>query len=154
MIITLLATLAVLGPSSETCPPAVCSCVSLGPVSEARARGETIFEGRVLQMRDSTIWRAEGPRLKHVSRKWRAVTLEVRRVWNGAPGDTVRVLTGTGGGDCGYPFEEGEEYVVFADRFDGFLVSSICSHTTDVKQAGAIRDSLGTPLDERAAGDE
>jgi hypothetical protein len=155
MITALLASLALLGPPT-LCRGPVCSCVPSDPVSATRSGHETIFEGRVLLVRDTTIWRTEGPRLLHVRRVWRTVTLGVDRVWNGVPNDTVQVLTGLGGGDCGYEFREGETYVVFADSSDpwiapgggGPLVTSICSHTTQAKHAEPIRDSLGTPLRE------
>jgi hypothetical protein len=68
-------------------------------------------------MVSATIWRAEGPRLRHQRRVWRVATVEVHRVWSGPPADTVRVLGGFGV-DCGYRFENGEEYVVFADHFE------------------------------------
>jgi hypothetical protein len=87
------------------------------------------------------------------------VKFSVGRVWNGAPTETLEVLTGLGGGDCGYSFREGQRYVVFAS-FDAsvpttarrLLIADICSHTTEAKKAGAVRDSLGTPVKERAEG--
>ena len=37
--------------------------------------------------------------------------------------------TGMGGGDCGYPFERGKDYVVYARGKEGALVAGICSLT-------------------------
>jgi hypothetical protein len=155
MIAALLAGLFLSG-SPTVCRAVGCSCVVPGPLSTARAGDETIFEGRVLQVGDTTIWRTHGPRLRHIRREWRVVTFVVNRVWNGAAPDTVRVLTGLGGGDCGYLFREGDGYVVFASRLDaagpaagsGPLVTGICTHTTEGKDATAIRAALGTPLRE------
>jgi hypothetical protein len=153
MIAALLAGLVLSGEPTD-CSAVLCSCVVPGPVSTVRADDETIFEGQVLQVRDTTIWRTQGPRLRHVRREWRVVTLAVNRVWNGTPPYTVRVLTGLGGGDCGYLFREGDGYVVFASRFvvsgpaagSGPLVTDICTHTTEAENAAAIRAALGTPL--------
>lgn len=150
MIASIIASLALLTPPA--CRPAMCSCVPPDPVSTARFGSETIFEGRVLQLRDTTIWRAEVPRLRHYKVRWLVVTFEVGPVWNGTPSDTVDVLTGMGGGDCGYAFTKGDGYLVFADFASAapsgpnrLLVTSICTHTTESVNAAAIRDSLGSP---------
>ena len=43
-----------------------------------------------------------------------------------------------GGGDCGYPFQRGEKYVVYARKnTDGTLVTNICSRTTPEDRAEA-----------------
>ena len=149
-------TLALLGPPTD-CRVALCSCMRPGPVSEALGGTEPIFEGRVLQVRDTTIWRAEEPRLRHERRVYRVATVAVQRVWNGAPPDTVRVL-GSSGPDCGYPFKTDEDYVIFASPFEpdgppagsGLLAAYICSHTTESRKAESIRAALGAPLREKS----
>ena len=153
MLTELLTLLSLTGP--RPCAPLMCSCVPPGPISSARNGDETIFEGRVQEERDTTIWRAVGPRLVHRRTRWRVLTLSVERVWNGAPKDTIEILTGFGGGDCGYPFVEGEQYVVFASADNSvpptarrLLIADICSHTTEAKNASALRDSLGAPAKE------
>jgi hypothetical protein len=151
MLTELLTVLSLTGP--RPCAALMCSCVLPGPIGSARNGDETVFEGRVLQERDTTIWRAEGPRLIHLRTRWRVFTLNVERVWNGAPTDTIEILTGFGGGDCGYPFVEGEQYVVFARPDNSvpptarrLLIADICSHTTAAKNASVVRDSLGVPV--------
>lgn len=53
------------------------------------------------------------------------------------PGTEVEVRTGTGGGDCGYHFETGQQYLVYAwTREDGTLSTSICSRTRPLSEAG------------------
>lgn len=49
----------------------------------------------------------------------------------------VSVLTGSGGGDCGYPFRVGEEYLVYASRNEesGELTTGICSRTRKAEDA-------------------
>src|SRR6185503_13036130 len=49
-------------------------------------------------------------------------------------GEDITVYTGAGGGDCGYRFEIGTSYLVYADLVGGRLVTSICSHTNPVAQ--------------------
>jgi len=48
----------------------------------------------------------------------------------------VTVETGYGGGDCGYPFEIGQSYLVYAHRTpEGHLTTSICSRTRPAREA-------------------
>jgi hypothetical protein len=49
----------------------------------------------------------------------------------------MTVLTGMGLGDCGFDFETGKQYVVYADRIDAKnLFTSICSGTSQLEHAG------------------
>jgi hypothetical protein len=58
----------------------------------------------------------------------------------GGPGQEVVVHTGTGGGDCGYPFIVGTSYLVYASRHDGVLGTGTCSGTSPaVMVAGVLR---------------
>ena len=42
-----------------------------------------------------------------------------------------------GGGDCGYPFQTGTEYVIYAYKnSDGRLETGICSRTRPLAEAG------------------
>jgi hypothetical protein len=57
--------------------------------------------------------------------------------FSGLSRGTVEVTTGSGGGDCGYPFREGGEYLVYAtgDAPDGPWSASVCSRTREVSRA-------------------
>ena len=44
-------------------------------------------------------------------------------------GQDITIYTGTGGGDCGYEFNVGTRYLVYASAHDGKLVTSICTST-------------------------
>jgi len=49
----------------------------------------------------------------------------------------IEILTGFGGGDCGYPFQTGAEYVVYAYKnSDGRLETGTCSRTRPLAEAG------------------
>jgi hypothetical protein len=51
-------------------------------------------------------------------------------------GKRVGIRTGMGGGDCGYPFQRAESYVVYAyENKDGLLIANICSRTATVDRA-------------------
>lgn len=63
-------------------------------------------------------------------------------------GRRIEIRTGMGGGDCGYPFQPSETYVVYAYQGpSGTLVATTCSRTARAKDAQADLDylrSLGT----------
>jgi hypothetical protein len=67
----------------------------------------------------------------------RAVSIHVLRAYRGQVSGNVTVLTGMGLGDCGFDFESGKKYLVYADRVDaGSLFTSICTGTSPLEQAG------------------
>jgi hypothetical protein len=73
------------------------------------------------------------------------------------PGGQLEVLTGFGGGDCGYEFVVGERYLVYAQHFPSSqkLYTGICSRTRKLTEAAADLEYLRTRrLPERAAGIE
>ncbi|HEV2298749.1 MAG TPA: hypothetical protein VGR72_09560 [Candidatus Acidoferrales bacterium] len=73
----------------------------------------------------------------------RVVTIQVLRMFRGKLIGSVTVLTGIGTGDCGYDFETGKEYLVYASNVDdGVLFTSICTGTTLLEQAGPLLGSL------------
>jgi len=71
---------------------------------------------------------------------------EVKFYRGESPG-SVAIQTGLGGGDCGYPFEPGRSYLVFAYKDDsGALGTGICSGTRRLKNAStALRALRGDP---------
>jgi hypothetical protein len=66
------------------------------------------------------------------------VTITVSEVFAGldASRKDIAVETGLGGGDCGYAFRTGVEYIVYASRMPaGGLLTGICSPTRRVEEA-------------------
>jgi len=58
------------------------------------------------------------------------VSFEVLRNYSETEQKHLQVRTGLGGGDCGFPFEVGEKYLVDADKDEsGDLSTGICSQT-------------------------
>ena len=67
----------------------------------------------------------------------RAVSIRVLRAYRGQASGDMTVLTGMAPGDCGFDFETGKQYVVYADRIDAKnLFTSICSGTSQLEHAG------------------
>ncbi|MGC5327571.1 hypothetical protein [Brevibacillus sp. SYSU BS000544] len=67
------------------------------------------------------------------------VLFDVRTTWKGIDQTQVLVMTGMGGGDCGYEFEKGKEYIVYGgdyDPFEGKLSTNVCMRTREISKAG------------------
>jgi hypothetical protein len=65
------------------------------------------------------------------------VTLTVSERFRGAVGDSLVVQTEVGTDACGYPFEVGHEYLVFANENQGSVTVTTCSATQPAKMATA-----------------
>jgi len=67
---------------------------------------------------------------------FRKVGLRAQTLFKGHPSAELAVLTGLGHGDCGYPFEEGKDYLICA-TFDEHknLRTGICSRTKPISAA-------------------
>lgn len=72
-----------------------------------------------------------------------AATFEVERVWQGPPAATTRVATPENPGMCGYAFEVGRTYLVYANQEDGELHTSIAMRTTALEGADEDLRALG-----------
>src|SRR5713101_1070561 len=128
-----------------------CSC--MGPPStpcNAAGISSAAFTGRVLSITDSapvvppkdagtaSSRRAKSDSITLLPWPLRVVRMQVGMVLSGLePGQTeIEIVTGLGGGDCGYAFQTGEDYVVYAYKnADGRLQTGICSRTRPLRQA-------------------
>lgn len=82
-----------------------CSCAELPGVEEEFERSKAVFSGKVIDIREKRS-------LKGYTTK--SVLFEVTNTWKGVEQSQIIITTGQGGGDCGYDFKEGEEYLVYA----------------------------------------
>lgn len=122
-----------------------CSCMPPGSVQEEQARSTRVFVGRVTHTEERSaevengwlasaiqwikgLFGAPPPRdtqyYPHI-----LVTFYVLETFKGSSVSEVQLSTGMGGGDCGYPFETGKTYVVYAHGVEGDLGAGICSLT-------------------------
>ena len=115
-----------------------CSCSTGDPPCHAAWKASAVFAGTVVELtRDAMqpdsrgIVQANGFFGTHA-------IFEVAEGFIGMEGrgKRVEIRTGMGGGDCGYPFQRAESYVVYAyENTDGLLVANICSRTATVDRA-------------------
>jgi len=98
-----------------------------------------IFEGFVThqEMDSGSAGAPETAMSMTFSGSHRIVSFRTSRVYRGPHQQNFTVLTGSGGGDCGYDFDTGKKYLVFADRVGANEFSTnICTPTADVDDSG------------------
>ena len=114
-----------------------CSCVPPPPPAEALEASSAVFAGIVLDVEDHSIIEPTA-----VTFGDRVVTFRVLRYWKGVDSRIVQVTTSGSGASCGYPFQEGRNYLVYAHG-ESDLVVSLCSRTRRLKDAREDLDALG-----------
>lgn len=110
-----------------------CSCAESGPPCQSFWTADAVFSASVISKSMTTV--DSDVDLKRKEQQV-AVRLLVEDVFRGSlGGNDVEILTGMGGGDCGYNFEKGRKYLVYAYEHKGKLYASICSRTRLLSEA-------------------
>src|SRR5438876_5868506 len=130
-----------------------CTCGGPGTPCHAAGQSAAAFAGTVIEITfvpaqfpveatASSVGRRRSGRgaaeFARIKPGFRVVRMRVGEVLSGvAPGQNeIEIATGMGGGDCGYPFQPGEDYVVYAYKnAEGRLETGICSRTKPLAQA-------------------
>jgi len=106
-----------------------CSCAQPKPPKQALEESEAVFSGRVVTIEEPGMLDQTEPLV---------VTFKVDSVWKGAVTNPQTVRTSPHSASCGFGFEDGEEYIVYANANpDSYLWTSICTRTrvlTDAKE--------------------
>ena len=115
-----------------------CSCVEPKSVQDELSRSEAVFSGRVIEVKEERTNR-------YLSN---AVLFEISEIWKGGSESQIIIRTGSGGGDCGIQFKEGEDYLVYAKSSSMYgdreeLVTIICDRTSVLAQAEEDLTILG-----------
>jgi hypothetical protein len=109
-----------------------CSCFGGLPICSTFWNTSAVFSGTVVEVEDIRVpaERGSGYYLK------KRVHISVKESFRGGVSGIVQVATGGGGGDCGYSFEEGGTYLVYASKNDdGQLSTGICMRTQPIEKA-------------------
>ncbi len=142
-------------------PVRVFGCTCAAPTAQvkttseltARNRADAIFEGKVERVELG--WKLKEAQIRDVIRTVATdldrngpvvlVSWEVLHSYRGDQQRATRLSTGLGGGDCGFDFEVGKQYRVYAFKDEaGELSTNICSGTTLLKKSrGNSADSHG-----------
>ncbi|MGH9941798.1 MAG: hypothetical protein ACRD9R_05480, partial [Pyrinomonadaceae bacterium] len=119
---------------------AACSCGGSGAPCEAYGRASAVFVGTVTSVRQRKIDSVEVERKREDASEYLPAlvyTFAVQDSFSGVGVGEVEVGSGSGGGDCGYEFVKGAQYVVYAyrDPRNNLLSTSICTRTRPVTAA-------------------
>ncbi|HJR58050.1 MAG TPA: hypothetical protein VJ813_01575 [Vicinamibacterales bacterium] len=139
-LVVLLAGLGVFGSSR---PALACSCMPAGPACQAFWKTDAVFDATVLSI--TPLKRTESIGGREPSFADKLVKLDVHRSWKGAQPGPLEVTTSGTGASCGYDFEEGQRYLIFARHGgDGLLAVSLCSATQKYDGAGPAAEFLAS----------
>lgn len=108
-----------------------CSCIGVKPPCQAYWEASAVFLGTVNDSATVAILEDRQPIQQ------RLVRFSLEEVFRGEQKAEAEVLTGLGGGDCGFAFTKGERYLVYAyhNVQTGKLQVSVCSRTRLLSEA-------------------
>ena len=115
-----------------------CDCVVSGSPSEEMEKKDAVFSGKVLTIKDrnklSTIKSSADPM---------EVVIAVNEIWKGIEESQVAVFTERDSASCGFEFQVGQEYLVYASKDGDQLRASLCSRTALLSLASDDVTELG-----------
>jgi len=127
-------------------PAQACSCLAPGDAVEAAGEADAVFAGTVLRQ-EATDRRADSPLMARIKSFFgmqvrhgpdeRRFALNVDEPFKGVASSTIEVVTSADSASCGYSFQVGRKYLVFAQREEGRLWVSLCSATAPADSVSA-----------------
>lgn len=115
-----------------------CSCVPPAPPEQVLARADAVFAGTILDVDTFAL-----PLLDRSTVPVR-VTIEVNKVWKGGVSERVVIRTARDEAACGYNFNVGDDYLVYAHPSEYGLVTGLCERTTELGTASEDLAVLGS----------
>jgi hypothetical protein len=110
---------------------AACSCVVPPPPLEALEQADAVFTGQVTQA------------TRGLGGAGVRVRIRLSRSFKGIAHSTETVHTSSSGALCGFRFEKGEKYIIYAYQIDGKLHTNICTRTRALADAALDLEALG-----------
>ncbi len=110
-----------------------CSCAaSLEPekkqVQQAFMNSRAIFSGEVLEINESS-----------ADKNSLLVKFKVAKLWKGELKNEISITTNKESSMCGYGFEIGKKYLVYANGLKNDLFVENCSRTTNMSNKGDVK---------------
>lgn len=122
----LCATVLAVGVLSDASFLEACTCLPPPPPSEAVAKADAVFLGKILTFEEIA------------GQYQRLARFEIIKVWKGRPERVDSVMTALNSAACGYDFQTGETYLVYAYKAEsGDLHTNICTRTRIEREAAA-----------------
>ena len=108
-----------------------CDCAVPPPPKEALKKATAVFSAKVVKIEEAGLQRS--------------VTVEVLRTWKGVDEKKIVVSTAKSGASCGYGFQEGKTYLIYAYQEEKapMLRVSLCSRTQAIDKAEGDLKELG-----------
>ena len=122
----------------ETKPAYACSCAPPGSPVEGLNNASAVFTGKVVALAEPS--GGFGP---ISSADPVTVTFQVYTVWKGSVSQTTTITTARSGASCGYTFDKGGEYIVYAYGQENNLSVGLCSRTQPLDTAENDLEVLG-----------
>ncbi len=123
-----------------------CSCAGGMPLCESFWKTPVVFSGEALEIKKIP---------NHLGSEYppdRLVKFRVHEAWRGGVSGVIEVHTGGGLGDCGFDFQAGRRYLVFAHQSKSQLSTGICSPTKLLDEATADLAYIRQPFAASAGG--
>jgi len=118
-----------------------CSCAPPPDPGAALEAADAVFAGRVVGL--TLVPRLCGEPISSFATEDIAVTVAISAVWKGEPAEQVTIYTAFTCCVCGYPFELGETYLIYATQQGDRLTTTICSRTRPLEKAKDDLAALG-----------
>lgn len=112
-----------------------CSCIPPEPTGQAIEKADAVFAGRVTDVVPPANMTSSADKTK--------LTFEASHVWKGVVSKTISANTASSSASCGYNFEKGKEYIVYAMNSEDGLDVSLCSRTALLADASEDLSILG-----------
>lgn len=112
-----------------------CSCIMPEPPLVSMEKSDAVFAGRVTNI--------VPPANMMTTLDENKITFDVSTYWKGIDRNPVQIFSAMSSASCGYEFEEGKEYLVYAHESDGKLVTGLCTRTALLADATEDLKALG-----------
>lgn len=129
-------------------PVSACSCIPPAAPAKALEQADAVFSGKVLKIkREKSVYKKDtGVQPGPVGGLFASVeaVFEVDKTWKGTDKKTVSVFTASNSAACGFDFQTGRSYLVYASRDDRQrLITTLCTRTKSLSAAGEDLKEIG-----------
>lgn len=115
-----------------------CTCIGKRSVKEEFSKADVVFVGKILSRNNFLVEDSSLP-LGYKMYKVRYKVLNVTLFKGDVKQDTIEIITGLGGGDCGVEFKIGSDYIIYSffenkyfpqgKTVNKYLYTDICKRT-------------------------
>ncbi len=118
-----------------------CSCLPPSSPAQELDKSTAVFSGKVIEIKKHEQKKAAGEYDPFTAVE---AVFEVEKSWKGIDKKQVSVFTSSNSASCGYNFQKGQSYLVYANADEQErLVTGICSRTKNLNDAREDLNELG-----------